>query len=211
MFGVQDFGVFLAAGITLNLMPGPDTIYIVGRSLAQGRRAGVFSALGIITAVLVHTVAAAFGLSAILVSSAAAFNVVKWAGAIYLVCLGIQMFRQESSHDQEIRQDGTRADLWAIYRQGFFTDLLNPKVALFFMAFLPQFVSAEQASSPLPFLILGGVFVFTGTLWCLFLASAAARVSRALRKTPRSSMIARRLTGLVFVGIGIRLAAQHAR
>jgi RhtB (resistance to homoserine/threonine) family protein len=209
MFGVQDFVVFLIAGITLNLMPGPDTIYIIGRSIAQGRQAGVFSVLGISTGSLVHTMAAAFGLSAILVSSAAAFSVVKWAGAGYLVYLGIQMFHHAPPEMQENQGKTARGDLWTIYRQGLLTNLLNPKVAVFFMAFLPQFVAADRASSPLPFLFLGSVFICTGPLWCLFVAVMAATASQGLRTTPRFLTIACRITGMVFVGLGIRLATQQ--
>ncbi|MBN2126232.1 MAG: LysE family translocator [Deltaproteobacteria bacterium] len=210
MFGVQDFFVFLIAGITLNLMPGPDTMYILGRSLAQGRQAGVFSVLGISTGILGHTTAAAFGLSAVLVSSTFVFGLIKWAGAVYLVYLGVQMFRHTPGRIQEDRGEAARAGLWAIYRQGVLTNLLNPKVALFFMAFLPQFVSADRASSPVPFLFLGCVFVCTGTLWCLFLAAVAAKASQALRTTSRSLTIGRRITGGIFVGLGIRLAVQQA-
>ena len=209
MFGVQDFVVFLIAGITLNLMPGPDTMYIIGRSIAQGSQAGVFSVLGISTDSLVHTTAAAFGLSAILVSSAAAFSVVKWAGAVYLVYLGIQMFRHAPPEMQENQGKAARGDLWTIYRQGLLTNLLNPKVAVFFMAFLPQFVSADRASSPLPFLFLGSVFICTGTLWCLFVAVMASTASQRLRTTSRFLTIARRITGMVFIGLGIRLATQQ--
>jgi len=211
MFGVQDFLVFLTAGIMLNIMPGPDTMFIVGQSLAQGRRAGVFSVLGISTGAMVHTTAAAFGLSALLISSAFVFGMVKWAGAIYLVYLGIGMFRQPPARLQERPGAGAPSGLWSVYRQGVLTDLLNPKVALFYMAFLPQFVAADRASSPWPFLFLGSVFVCTGTLWCLFLAVAASTASRAFRKTSRSLTITRRMTGLIFVGLGIRLAVQQAR
>jgi RhtB (resistance to homoserine/threonine) family protein len=208
MFGTHDFILFLIAGISLNLLPGPDTLYIVGRSITQGRWAGFVSVLGISTGGLVHTTAAAVGLSAILVASSVAFGVIKWIGAAYLVYLGIQMIFSRNSKMQADTGEMKRADLRTIYRQGFLTNLLNPKVAMFFMAFLPQFVAREHASSPLPFLFLGGVFLFTGTLWCLFLAFIAATVSKAIRTRSGSIQIARRITGLVFVGLGIRLVIQ---
>ncbi|MEW6265847.1 MAG: LysE family translocator [Thermodesulfobacteriota bacterium] len=208
MFGTHDFIVFLAAGITLILMPGPDTMYILGRSIAQGRRAGFMSVLGISTGGLVHTTAAALGLSAILVASTLAFTLVKWAGAIYLVYLGLQMILRKADETPNLAGEAAGANLWTIYRQGFLTDLLNPKVAMFFMAFLPQFVNPAQASSPWPFLFLGGVFIFAGTLWCLGLAAMAATASKAIRTRAGSLSIARRVTGLVFVGLGVRLAFQ---
>lgn len=211
MFGVQDFTVFLAAGITLNLMPGPDTLYIIGRSLAQGRQAGLVSVLGISTGCLVHTTAVAFGLSAILVSSAAAFSLVKWAGAAYLVILGIQMFGHAAPVPQENPPPTTRPDLRTVYRQGLTTNVLNPKVALFFMAFLPQFVAPDRATSPVPFLFLGSVFICTGTLWCLVLATMASTLSRALRANPGSLILVRRIAGTVFVALGMRLAFQQVQ
>ena len=205
--------IFLIAGITLNLFPGPDTLYIVGRSVSQGRYAGFLSVLGISSGSLVHTTAVAFGLSAILVASSLAFSLVKWAGAAYLVYLGIQMLTNRGSAIQECADTGEMAkpDLWTIYRQGLMTNLLNPKVAMFFMAFLPQFVTRDHASSPWPFLFLGSVFISTGTLWCLVVAAMAATVSKGLRSRDRSLQLARRITGLVFVGLGIRLAVQGQR
>ena len=211
MLGIQDFLIFLLSGITLNLMPGPDTMYILGRSITQGRRAGFLSVLGISTGCLFHTAAAAFGLSAILTASAVAFSVVKWAGALYLIYLGIQLFFQKGSGMEEANADASNIASWRIFWQGMLTNLLNPKVALFFMSFLPQFVSPAQASSPLPYLFLGCVFIFTGTAWCLIVAAAAATASRAFRKGSRAVQIGRRITGVVFVGLGIRLALQQVR
>jgi threonine/homoserine/homoserine lactone efflux protein len=169
------------------------------------------SVLGISTGGLVHTTAAALGLSAILVASSFAFGVVKWAGAAYLVYLGLQMILSRNPEMHIDAGEMQRADLWTIYRQGLITNLLNPKVAMFFMAFLPQFVAQDHASSPLPFLLLGSVFIFTGTLWCLFVAFIAAAASKAFRSRARSIQIARRVTGMVFVGLGIRLALQDPK
>jgi RhtB (resistance to homoserine/threonine) family protein len=213
MFGTHDFFIFLIAGITLNLLPGPDTMYIVGRSVTHGRQAGFLSVLGICSGAFIHTTAAAFGLSAILYTSAVAFSMVKWAGALYLVYLGLQMLFDKSPGPQEHEEivEAPSADYWAIYKQGLLTNLLNPKVAMFFMAFLPQFVTGDHASNPLPFLFLGSVFIFTGTLWCLVLAAMAATVSEGLRRRSTSLRLAKRFTGLIFMGLGIRLALQGRR
>ena len=186
-------------------------MYIVGRSIVQGRNAGFMSVLGISTGGLVHTTAAALGLSAILVASSFVFGVVKWIGAAYLVYLGLQIIL---SRNPELRVDSGEVkgiDLWTIYRQGFLTNLLNPKVAIFFMAFLPQFVAQDYASSPLPFLFLGSVFICTGTLWCLFVAFLAATASKAFRTKSNSIRVARYITGMIFVALGIRLAVQNQR
>ena len=140
-----------------------------------------------------------------------AFSAVKWAGAVYLVYLGAQMLRQGAPEIQTVARQVARADHWVIYRQGLLTNLLNPKVAIFFLAFLPQFVAPARVYSPWPFLFLGSVFIFTGTVWCLFVAAIAATASNVLRTTPRSLTVAQRITGVVFVALGIRLATQEAR
>jgi RhtB (resistance to homoserine/threonine) family protein len=211
MFGTQDLPIFALAGFTLNVTPGPDTMYIIGRSIAQGRRAGIVSALGIGSGTLVHTSAAAFGLSAILTTSSAAFTVLKWVGAVYLVYLGVQMYRSGGRAAVDSAPAAAPAALRTIFRQALLTNVLNPKVALFFMAFLPQFVDPARTASPVPFLFLGGVFVCTGTIWCLCVAALAARASGAVRNRPRPLAAARRITGVLFVGLGIRLAAQQSR
>ena len=206
MFGIQHFPVFVASGILLNLTPGPDTLYILGRSLAQGRRAGVLSVLGIGTGCVAHTVAAAFGISAILAASASAFATVRWLGAVYLVWLGISMLvgRRELAEP-----DGAalpRAGTWAIYRQGVLTNLLNPKVVLFYMAFLPQFVEPSSNAKPMAFLVLGGSFLTTGMLWCLALAWFAGAVGRRLRQHPGAGTWLNRAAGGLFLGLGAKMA-----
>jgi len=142
VFGTQNLALFVVSGFLLNLTPGQDTFYIVGRSLAQGRRAGVLSVFGITSGCVVHTVAAAFGLSAILATSAHAFLAVKLAGAAYLAYLGVRMLLDRSPASGIAELPVERS--WAIYRAGVLTNVLNPKVAIFFLAFLPQFVDATS-------------------------------------------------------------------
>ncbi|MGB7219757.1 MAG: LysE family translocator [Vicinamibacterales bacterium] len=205
MFGTQNLLLFVTSGILLNLTPGQDTLYIVGRSVAQGRRAGVLSVLGIVSGSVVHTLAAAFGLSAILATSAQAFLVVRIAGAAYLTYLGLRMIFERSRRSgqlAEFKPDGS----WAIYRAGFFSNLLNPKVALFFLAFLPQFVAPSADSTIVAFLFLGSLFIWTGTLWCLILAWSASSMSRRLRANPSAGSMLRRAAGAMFVVLGVRLA-----
>jgi threonine/homoserine/homoserine lactone efflux protein len=207
MFGTQHLALFVVSGILLNLTPGQDTLYIVGRSVSQGRRAGLLSVLGIVSGSVIHTLAAAFGLSAILVTSAQAFVLVKLAGAVYLAYLGIKLLLERPA------SSGTAAEFtlephWAVYRAGLLTNVLNPKVALFFLAFLPQFVAPTAESRVLSFLFLGGVFIFNGTLWCLVLAWGASAMSRRLREQPSSGLFLKRATGAIFVGLGVRLAVS---
>jgi threonine/homoserine/homoserine lactone efflux protein len=206
MFGTQHLVLFMVSGILLNLTPGQDTLYIVGRSVSQGQRAGFLSVLGIVAGCAVHTVAAAFGLSALLATSAHAFTVVKIAGAVYLGYLGIRMMFE--------RVEATIADFvhesdWTIFRAGLLTNLLNPKVALFFLAFLPQFVAPDASSRILAFLFLGGVFIFNGTIWCVILVWCAAAMSRRLRQRGSSGLILKKATGALFVGLGLRLAVSE--
>lgn len=204
MFGTQHLALFITSGLLLNITPGQDTMYIVGRSLSQGRRAGLLSVVGISAGCVVHTLAAAFGLSAILATSAQAFLVVKLAGAAYLIYLGTRMLL-DRSRELTVGTFDTEPG-WAVFRAGFVTNLLNPKVALFFMAFLPQFVDPAAASKTIAFLFLGAVFVVNGTLWCLVLALGASAVAARLRTGPSASAWIRRATGALFVGLGVRLA-----
>src|SRR5688500_898130 len=139
-FGTQHLALFVVSGLLLAVTPGQDTLYIVGRSVSQGRRAGLLSVLGIVTGCAIHAVAAAFGLSAVLATSPHAFVAVKMAGAVYLCYRGAQMLLQRNGH-AESRDQFAHERSWAIFRAGLVTNVLNPKVALFFVAFLPQFVS----------------------------------------------------------------------
>jgi len=205
MFGIHDFGFFLLTGILLNLTPGPDTFYILGRSLAQGRGAGVASVLGISTGSLVHTFAAAFGLSALLATSASAFLAIKFAGAAYLVYLGARMLFSRSSA-AAIPAAFSSSGFWAVYRQGLLTNVLNPKVALFFLALMPQFIAADSSSKFAAFVTLGLCFIITGTLWCLCLAWFSSLLGDRLRGSKTFADILNRTAGALFIGLGARLA-----
>ena len=205
MFGIHNFGLFLAAGILLNLTPGPDTVYILGRSIAQGRNAGIASALGICVGSLFHTCAAAFGLSAILATSGLAFGAIKLLGGAYLIFLGTKTLldrRQQLILPSNFRQ---RTSAGA-FRQGVFTNVLNPKVALFFLAFLPQFIDPASGAKLLAFLLLGFTFVTTGTVWCLVLAWFASAFSERLRTNETVAQWLNRTAGALFVCLGLRLA-----
>lgn len=208
MFGIHDFGLFLAASLALNVTPGPDTFYILGRSLAQGRGAGVASALGIGTGALVHTLAAACGLSALLAASAYAFLAVKLTGAAYLVYLGARMLFAKAAEAGAgaIAAGFADAGLYAAFRQGLLTNVLNPKVALFFLAFMPQFIDADSGNKFAAFLVLGLSFVNTGTIWCLALAWFAALLGGRVRGSRGFANVLNRAAGALFIFLGVRLA-----
>ena len=205
MFGIHDFGLFLAAGILLNLTPGPDTVYILGRSIAQGREAGIASALGICVGSIFHSCAAALGLSAILATSAVAFAAIKLLGGAYLIFLGIKMLL-DRRRQLTLPSNFRRRTTIAAFREGVFTNVLNPKVALFFLAFLPQFIDPASNMKVFAFLMLGLTFVTTGTIWCLILASFASAFSERLRTNETIGQWLNRAAGALFVFLGLRLA-----
>jgi threonine/homoserine/homoserine lactone efflux protein len=208
LFGIHDYGLFVLSAVLLNIAPGQDTLYILGRSIGQGRRIGIASALGVSAGTVVHTFAAALGLSAVLATSASAFLIVKWAGAAYLVYLGIRAISHPTIAMPAAHAiDG--AGMRKAFRQGLLTNVLNPKVALFFLAFLPQFVDANAPAKTTAFLLLGLTFVTTGTLWVLVLATAAAQVRGFFERRPRAQAWISRAMGGVFVFLGVRLAASE--
>ena len=204
MLGIHDFELFVAAGILLNVTPGQDTLYIVGRTLAQGRAIGVAAALGICTGALLHTFAAALGVSAIVATSATAFLLLKIAGGMYLVYLGARLLVRDS----RVQAFGLRpggSDVRSAFRQGVITNVSNPKVALFFLAFLPQFIDPYSPHKIAAFIVLGCTFVATSTVWCLVLALIASRMSRLLGPDSRSAAWPARLLGATFIALGLRL------
>jgi RhtB (resistance to homoserine/threonine) family protein len=205
MFGIHDFALFLVAGILLNLTPGPDTVYILGRSVAQGREAGIASALGISLGSIFHTCAAALGLSAILATSALAFGTIKLIGGAYLIFLGIKMILDRRKQ-LSLPSNFHRRTTMAAFRQGILTNILNPKVALFFLAFLPQFINPASNMKIAAFITLGLTFVTTGTIWCLILAWFASALSERLRTNETITQWLNRTAGALFVFLGVRLA-----
>jgi threonine/homoserine/homoserine lactone efflux protein len=206
MFGIENYLGFIIAAIILTLTPGVDTMYIITRSIAQGRKAGLISVVGIMSGCIIHVLCTAFGLSLILSTSAIAFTLVKFAGALYLIYLGIKIFFQKTN-TFETSQSGYKAkDLKTIYKQGVLTNVLNPKVALFFLSFLPQFINPDFADGPMPFLILGATFLVIGTLWCLFLAWSAALMTNTLRNNNFLETILQKLSGIIFIGFGLKIA-----
>ena len=211
MLGIHDLGLFVLAGMLLNITPGPDTAYIVGRSVPLGWRAGAAAALGVGCGCLLHIVAAAVGLSALLAASASAFLVIKLIGAAYLIWLGARMALARASADTREGNAADAVSLRQIFWQGALTNALNPKVALFFLAFLPQFVDAETPHKGLAFLALGLLFDVTGTVWNLGIAVVTARAAHRLRRSARVTVWINRALGGLFVALGIRVALSQAR
>lgn len=207
MLGIHNFALFLATGVLLNLTPGPDTAFILGRSIAHGRRSGIASALGIGVGSLIHTSAAALGLSAFLATTAWAFTGLKFAGGAYLIFLGVQMIWQR--RQKVVSVESPRSTPRGAFRQGIFTNVLNPKVALFFLAFLPQFIDPAAPGKIIAFIVLGLTFVTTGTLWCITLALFAATIATRMRRNEAIADWLNRGIGSLFVFLGTRLALSR--
>ncbi len=204
MLGTHDLLTFILAGLLLNITPGADTLYIVGRSTCRGLRTGVVAALGIGAGCVVHIVAAAIGLSAILATSSTAFTIVKYIGAAYLAYLGLSMLVSPAG-EKEVHVQPPLVSLSKVFWQGFLTNVLNPKVALFFLAFLPQFIVQEAQAKWLSMLFLGFLFNFNGTLWNLFVAWSSARMSTKVKMSSRLGGWLKRLCGGIFLYFSVKL------
>lgn len=204
MFDLASLALFMTATLALNLAPGPDMLYVSTRSLTQGRRAGVISALGIAAGAVVHTVAIASGLAALLRALPLAYEIVRFAGAAYLIWLGVQALRGKVGPASRKTLD--RASEWTVFRQGAITNILNPKVALFFLAFLPQFADPARGSVALQIVVLGFLFNISGTIVNIAVAYLAASAGRWLGARGHVERIFRWLTASVFIGLGLRLA-----
>ena len=208
MLGIHDYWLFVASGILLNLTPGQDTFFILGRSIANGVRIGIASVLGISVGSLIHTAMAAVGLSAVLATSASAFMVVKLAGAAYLVYLGVRMLTTRSSVEG-LATGADRTSVWTAFRDGIVTNVLNPKVALFFLALMPQFIDRDSNTKIAAFIVLGLTFITTGTIWCLTLAISAGSLRGFFVRNPTGLNVVSRAAGGVFVWLGLRLAVSR--
>ena len=204
----HSLALFVAAALALNLTPGPDMLYVAARAAAEGRGAGVASALGIAAGTLVHIALVAAGLAALLAAVPAAATVVRLAGAAYLVYLGARALLRPAGLAERPLAPATRA---RVFWQGAATNVLNPKVALFFLAFLPQFVDAGRGSAAAQVLALGLLFNTSGTLVNLAVALGASRAAGRLRQSARAAQMLERATGVLFIALGVRLAVAGRR
>lgn len=214
MFGIEGYGAYLAAVVALCLTPGIDTVYIVTRTMAGGRREGLASALGINTGLVIHAILVASGLSLLLAASEVAFTAIKLAGAAYLAFLGVRAIVSRKagfSFDAGDKDDeaagapdpaAARARALRVYGQGVLTNVLNPKIILFFLALLPQFVAVPNEHGPLPFLLLGLTYAALSTAWTVVLVLIASPFSRLLARSPRAARVTGVASGAVYVALG---------
>ena len=227
MIGIEGHQLlmFIAAGWLLNLTPGPDVLYIISNALKSGTRAGIVAGLGITAGCFVHIFAAAVGVGALLATSATAFAVLKWVGAAYLMWMGVRMVFANAAKPADVgggegaglRDSAASAatpgggaaqplPLAKVFLGGFWTNVLNPKVALFFLAFVPQFIDAATPNKALAFIVLGCIFNINGMLWCNALAWFTARASARIKLDPKVVTWLNRATGCLFVWLGLKLA-----
>ncbi len=198
--------LFFSAAVAINISPGPDIIYILSRTIAQGRKIGIASSLGVCSGAFVHVCAAAIGLSAILATSAVAFSLVKYIGAAYLIYLGIKALMSKGSTFDIPGKKEKEITHWKAFRQGALVDILNPKVAVFFMAFLPQFVRPEIGHNGLQILVLGALVILVAVVVEGCIVLTAAQTTNFFRRNRQCSVWLDRFMGSVLVGLGIRLA-----
>jgi len=207
---VDNFWVFALTGLLLNLTPGNDMLYVIARSSGQGIRAGVISALGIGAGCIVHILAAVVGLSALIARSAAAFEMIKYAGAAYLIYLGVRSVLSKK-HSLKVDRDLQKLSYQKIFWQGVLTNVLNPKVALFFLAFLPQFIDIDKANTSLQILFLGTWFDAVGTLVNILVALLFGKIGAWLSQSPVFVQWQERITGMILIALGIKVALSSKK
>lgn len=208
-FGIHHLMLFISSAIIFILTPGIDTVFVLNRTLQNGRMAGILSALGVATGVLVHTLFATLGLASILAKSATAFMLIKYLGAVYLIYLGIMAIKNALNiKNYQISSQVNIKSTKNAYVMGLFTNILNPKVALFFLAFFPQFIQAEQLTSATPYLFLGGLYSLFSAIWLVLLAVIGAMFIGYLQSVKaRRSMDS--LSGIAFIGLGAKLGLSQ--
>lgn len=204
MIDPAKFVLFVGVSWALILAPGPDMLYVITRGVTQGRKAGMLSAIGVICGILVHTTAAAFGLTLILQTSAIAFLVVKYLGATYLIYLGIKAWRDNSTFN--LQPSNLDASLRKIFWQGVLSNVLNPKIAIFFLAFLPQFVDKDSSHVTLQMVSLGLTFACFGLCFLLAVGYSSGAIGSWLIRQPQYARFLQRFAAGLLIALGIRLA-----
>ena len=207
--GLENLDTFVIVAIAIITVPGVDTFYILNYSIAQGKKTGIYSAFGVCLGILVHTSVAAFGLSAIIASSAILYSIVKYAGAAYLIFLGIKTLITKNTFNLnssvEIKKKTSK---WGVLKKGILVNILNPKAALFFFSLFPQFIRPSYTDALYPFYILGVLFFLMALVWSLFLAISASSVSSYVKSHPRFQIVFQKFSGLVFIAFGVKVALE---
>ena len=207
MFGIDNFLTFIITATFFIMTPGIDTIFVLNKSISQGAKSGIYSTLGVNSGILVHTIFAALGLSIIIAKSVLAFSIIKYAGAAYLIYLGVSKLLTKKHTFGNVQKELIIKDSnLKNYYSGVLTNVLNPKVALFFMAFFPQFIKPEALDNPMPFVFLGTSYAFIGLLWFLILSLFASVFSEKLMSNHLFSKWMDKVSGIVFILMGLKIA-----
>ncbi len=207
---IATLGVFILASVALYISPGPDMIYVASRSIGQGRRAGIVSCFGVQTGLIIHMLAASFGLAALLAEFPSAFEIIRWLGIGYLVYMGVRTMTDRNS---AFELDAQKSAAWSdqkLYLQGLFVNLLNPKIAIFFLAFLPQFTDPAMGDLSTQMLFYGVVFNLGGFPWILFMAVLFGAAGNWLSERPKMITLQRWITGSSLIGLAVFMALQDA-
>ncbi|MCL5246921.1 LysE family translocator [Cellulophaga sp. 20_2_10] len=202
--GIENFITFLFTAFIFIITPGIDTVFVLNKSIVQGKKSGIYATLGINTGILAHTLFAALGLSVLLSKSEHAFTTIKYAGFIYLIILGISKLKNSKKtvkFKESKEPKKGKNDFWS----GFFTNTLNPKVALFVLAFFPQFINPTEIKNPIPFIVLGISFAVMGTLWYIALTFFASSFTQKINNNPNFNLWLNRLSGVAFILMGISI------
>ena len=206
MSGVENFSLYLISAILFVLTPGIDTIFILNKSLTKGKKSGFYSSLGICSGILVHTTFAALGLSIILAQSAIAFSLIKYLGAAYLIYIGLKALFSKKETLNFKEQSLETESVWASFRSGVITNVFNPKVALFFLSFFPQFISKTNTDSALPFFILGFTYAGLGIIWCFILAYFSSLFSSKLKTNEKFNFWLNKTSSAIYILMGLKIA-----
>lgn len=203
--GIENFITFIITAILFVMTPGIDTMFVLNKSIGQGKKSGVYATLGINTGVLTHSFIGALGLSVLIAKSAFAFTVIKYVGAVYLIYLGVIKLKTKNGRlvnaEVDTKKTLPKSDFWT----GFLTNTLNPKVALFFLAFFPQFISPEQINNPVPFILLGVTFAIIGIVWYLSLTLLASVFFEKINNNPKFGLRLNKFSGLAFIVMGLKI------
>jgi len=210
MFNFQNLSLFFITSILLNLTPGNDMLYVASRSISQGIKAGIISAIGIFAGCFVHIFAAVLGLSLIISRSAYLFQLIKFAGAAYLIYLGVKALLSKQAIETKKEKNG-KANYLSLFKQGALTNALNPKVAIFFLSFLPQFINASSPVFKLQLFTLGLWFALQGTLVLIIVACILGKTKDFFNKNPKVWMIQEKITGFILIGLGVKIALTSKR
>lgn len=206
MPGIENLGGFILAAIIVVTTPGIDTIMVLTRSISKGKIAGLYSALGVSLGLIIHTFAATYGLSLIIAKSAIAFGIVKYLGAGYLIYIGIKALLSKSEQIEikptQMKNDGKQR----MFLTAFISDVLNPKIAIFFLAFLPQFIKSTEINNPIPYLILGAIMFLITLIWCSFLAVMGSKASILFNKNKNAEKWMNKTSAFVFILLGLKVA-----